>query len=160
MKQLIFLFAFVLLLTSTKAGIISVPLNKIQNTVSISSFHQFMSAVFAQSFIELTLSKVQVQTGHKMSFLERVYLKMAQKKVKKQLRKGTIQPTDAVYRQLAKSENFNWGTYTLCALLGPIGLIIVYVSNYDDRQVARKSAWNGFLTWLGIVAAVAYLLSV
>ncbi|MBX9784364.1 MAG: hypothetical protein K2X48_13825 [Chitinophagaceae bacterium] len=160
MKQFIVLFLFVFVLASSKAGIISVPFNKIQNNASVSSFQQFMSTVTVQTFIELTPSKVQELTGYKMKFLEKAYFKLAQKKVKKQLRKGTIKQTDAVYEQFAKSENFNWGTFALCALLGPIGILIVYLSNYDDREVARRSAWRGLLTWAGIVAMVAYLLSV
>jgi hypothetical protein len=158
MKQSITFFLFIFLLASSKAGVISVPFNKTQNTSSASNFHQFMSTVNAQTFITLTPSKVQALTDYKMNLLEKVHLKLAQKKIKRQLKKDTIQQTDLVYGQFAKGENFHWGAYILGALLGPVGVLIVYLSNYDDEQVARRSAWRGLLTWVALVAVVVRLI--
>jgi hypothetical protein len=160
MKQSITLFLFMFLLASSNAGIIAVPASQSQHKTTGTAFHQFMSTVNAKIFNALTPTKVQGLTGYKMNILERTFLKLAQKKVKKQVKKGIMKETDLVYTQLAKIENINWGTYVLCALLGPIGIIIVYLSNYDDREVARKSAWRGLLTWASIAAAVVYLLSI
>ncbi len=113
----------------------------------------------AETFLSLTPEKISEMTGKKVSFTQKLSLKMAQKQVKRQLRKGKAIDMASVARKAAWGDNFHWGAFLLGLFLGPVGVLIVYLVQFEDPQVARKSAWRGLLSWLAIALVVARLIS-
>jgi hypothetical protein len=74
---------------STNAGIIYVPSNSTDNAKAGNTAKQeTVKKINAQTFLSLTPAKVQEMTGKKMTFSQKIALKIAQKSVKKQLKKA------------------------------------------------------------------------
>jgi hypothetical protein len=149
-----FVLLFLLVFSfSTQASIISVPVSTISNLKQTPANSNWFDQMDAATFLSLTPAAVQKMTGKKLNLIQRLSLKHSQKSVQRQLKEGK-EVNIAVMAKRAYGENFNWGTFALGFLLGPIGLIIVYLSYYDDRKVARRSAWLGF----GLLISVSRLI--
>ncbi len=78
--------------------------------------------------------------------------------MKHQLRKGKTVDMNFIAKKADWRDNFHLGAYLLGLFLGPIGVLIVYLVQYEDPQVARKSAWRGLLSWLLIGLLVVRLI--
>lgn len=84
-KITIFLLA-VAFSISSNAGIIYVPANSTDNTKpGKTSTANVLGQLDANTFLSLTPAKVQEMTGKKMTFAQKIALKIAQKDLKKQL---------------------------------------------------------------------------
>ena len=84
-KITIFLLA-VAFCISSNAGIIYVPANSTDNTkAGKTSTANVLGQLDANTFLSLTPAKVQEMTGKKMTFAQKIALKIAQKDLKKQL---------------------------------------------------------------------------
>lgn len=159
MKKIITLLTFCFVVNNfLYAGMIAVPFQKkeqSQNKNSVSSMYQEMSA---EGFVLLTAKKMEELTGKKLSFTQKISLKRLQKQVKRQLQKGKSVDMNVIARKADWQDNFHLGAYLLGLFLGPIGVLIVYLVQYEDPQVARKSAWRGLLSWLLIGLLVVRLI--
>jgi hypothetical protein len=150
-KLIIALLAIVLSISSNAAGIISVPVDATDNAkVGKSSTVETVAQIDAKTFIALTPTKFSEITGQKMSFTQKVALKILQREVKKDLKKGR-EVNMAEVAKRAAGGSFNWGAAALGFFLGLIGVLIVYLAFKNDKEVARKSAWIGFAVWVAIV---------
>jgi hypothetical protein len=148
---LLFVVAFAF---SSNAGIIYVPANSTDNAkVGKLNAVEMLSRLDAQSFLALTPAKVAEMTGRKMTLNQKINLKLTQRQVKKQLKKG-IEVDMMEMAKRANSGSFNWGAAALGFFLGLIGILIVYLAFKNDKEVARKSGWIGF----AVGVAVALLL--
>lgn len=154
MKFLYVLFISMAMMISTaQAGIIAVTVSTepvISSTV--------LSKIDAKTFLSLTPAMVKKMTGKKMKFDDRVVLKIAQKQVKKDLRKGKeVNIAEAMKRA---EGNFSIGAFLLGMFLLFIGVLIVYVTEWEDPQVARKSAWRGLISGVLLAVAIIRLVSI
>jgi hypothetical protein len=143
--------AAVLMISSTSAGIIAVPVSTTPVSVNLSSADA-LGNMDAQTFLTLTPAKVKEITGKKMKLKERIVLKLTQKHVKKEMKKG--KEVDLKTTLKGFSDNFSLGAFLLGVFLLFIGVLIVYLTEWEDRSVARKSAWRGLLTGLLIASAI------
>lgn len=83
-KFFVILFAVVLCVSSSNAGIIYVPANASDNAkLSVENTIEKVKLSSMDAFLSLTPAKIQEMTGRKMTFPQKVALKMAQKKLKK-----------------------------------------------------------------------------
>lgn len=154
MRKITILLLAVAFAFSSNAGIIYVPSNSTDNakTGTLSTV-DVLSQLDAKSFLALTPAKVAEMTGRKMTLNQKVNLKLTQRLVKKQLKKGNeVNMLEMAKR--AGSGSFNWGAAALGFFLGLIGILIVYLAFKNDKEVARKSGWIGF----AVGVAVALLL--
>lgn len=154
MRKITILLLAVVFAFSSNAGIIYVPSNSTDNakTGTLSTV-DVLSQLDAKSFLALTPAKVAEMTGRKMTLNQKVNLKLTQRLVKKQLKKGNeVNMLEMAKR--AGSGSFNWGAAALGFFLGLIGILIVYLAFKNDKEVARKSGWIGF----AVGVAVALLL--
>lgn len=157
-KMIGFLFFGLLLNSSLVAGMIAVPVNQPAESKPVNTMATVLQTMDAATFLTLTPQKWQEMTGKKISITQKLSLKMAQKQVKRQLKKGKAVDMATVARKAAWGDNFHWGAFLLGMFLGPIGVLIVYLVEFEDPQVARKSAWRGLLAWVALAALVARLI--
>lgn len=126
-KMIVFLFLGLLMNSYLVAGIIAVPVLQPAELKSVNTTASVLQRMDAATFVTLTPQKWQEMTGNKISFSQKLSLKMAQKQVKRQLKKGTTVDMATVARKAAGGENFHWGAFLLGMFLGPIGVLIVYL---------------------------------
>jgi hypothetical protein len=108
-----------------------------------------LSKLSVEDFLALTPKKIREITGQKVSLSQKVALKMAQSKLKKEIQnKQAASVSNAA--ELVDSSDFNLGGFVLGLLLSIFGVLIAYL--IGDRDVI-KWAWIGF----GI-SAIIYLL--
>ncbi len=93
-------------------------------------------------FINLTPKKYREMTGKKLSLKETIVMKLAQKKIKKQIRKANKGQKDG-------DEEFPKGLFIVCAIFLPIAAVI-FMGIMDD--------WKGNTWWTAaILYALCYL---
>ncbi|MBK8086972.1 MAG: hypothetical protein IPK31_02805 [Chitinophagaceae bacterium] len=147
MRKITIFFLAVAFSISSNAGMIYVPANSTDNAkAGKTSAANVFGQLDAKTFLALTPAKVQEMTGTKMTFGQKVSLKMAQMQVKKQLKKGQDVNMAEMGKKAEGGINFLW--LLLGFLLGLIGVLIAYLTREgkDDNRV--KSAWIGAAIWL------------
>jgi steroid 5-alpha reductase family enzyme len=156
MRKITILLLAVAFAFSSNAGMIYVPSNSTDNVkTGKSSTVDVLSQLDAKSFLALTPAKVSEMTGRKMTLNQKINLKLTQRLVKKQLKKGN----DVNMVEMAKradSGSFNWGAAALGFFLGLIGVLIVYLAFKNDKEAARKAGWIGFA--VGLALALIFIL--
>ena len=157
-KMIVFLLFALLMNSSLVAGMIAVPVLQPAKSKPVNTTVSVLQQMDAATFLTLTPQKWQEMTGKKISFTQKLSLKMAQKQVKRQLKNGKAVDMATVARKAAWGDNFHWGAFLLGMFLGPIGVLIVYLVEFEDPQIARKSAWRGLLTWLALALLVTRLI--
>ncbi len=89
MRKIIITLLATVFTVSSNAGIIYVPANASDNAkAGIEATIEKVKTTNMDAFLALTPAKVQEMTGKKMTFGQKIALKMVQKKFSKQLKKG------------------------------------------------------------------------
>ena len=87
--------------------------------------------------------------GHKLSLKEKIVFRIAQRELRKEIKREGIQ-SDAtldVQQMMADGEkNFYFGGFILGLLLGLIGVLIAYLMKKDKAFI--RSAWIGWGAWV------------
>jgi hypothetical protein len=90
--------------------------------------------------------------GHKLSLKEKIVFRIAQRELRKEIKREGIQ-SDAtldVQQMMADGEkNFYFGGFILGLLLGLIGVLIAYLMKKDKAFI--RSAWIGWGVWVALV---------
>lgn len=157
MRKITILLLAVAFSISSNAGMIYVPSNSTDNAkVGKTSAANVLGQLDAKTFLSLTPAKVQELTGKKMTFGQKVSLKMAQMEVKKQLKKGKEVNMAEMGKKAGGGINFLWLIVGL--VLSWVGVLIAYLTREgsDDNRV--KSAWIGagigLLLWIILYVAI------
>lgn len=104
---------------------------------------------------QIKIKDVEQLTGKKLNFGDRIKLKVAQKKLRDNIAPdGSIDAKAFNKYQKRGDGSFNIGGFALGFLLGPIGVLIAYLINDDNKQSRVRSAWKGFLAALVIAVAI------
>ena len=156
MKKFTVLLFAVAFSFATNAGIIYVPTSSTDNVkLGKVAVVDILSQLDAKSFVALTPAKVAEMTGQKMTLNQKINLKLAQRQVKKDLKKGrNVNMMEMAKR--AGDGSFNWGAAALGFFLGLIGVLIVYLAFKNDKEAARKAGWIGFA--VGLALALIFIL--
>ena len=87
--------------------------------------------------------------GHKLSLKEKIVFRIAQRELRKEIKREGIQ-SDAtldVQQMMADGEkNFYFGGFILGLLLGLIGVLIAYLMKKDKAFI--RSTWIGWGAWV------------
>jgi hypothetical protein len=114
------------------------------------------------SLLELSsikIKKVEELTGNKMSFVDRLAFKVAQKKLSDNIMPDGSFGKKAIQKAIQKQQknegsSFHFGGFAMGFFLGPIGILIAYLINDDNKRSRVKSAWRGFLAAMLIAFAI------
>lgn len=111
----------------------------------------------ASEFVKLSAKDYASLTGRKLNFFEKIYFKIVQKQVKRDLKKNP----DLLMSQYLdnKTGKFKFSAlwFVIAAFIGPLGVLLAYVSHPQKKDPFTKrdktnSAWLGFalfLLWFG-----------
>lgn len=148
MRKIIIVLLAVVFSVSSYAGIIYVPSNASDNAkAGVEITIEKVKATNMDAFLSLTPAKIQEMTGKKMTFGQKIALKMAQKKMSKQLNKGkSIDIKDE--RQMLRL----WIIFALVAIaLSILGIFIGFL--WFLSGLAWLAAVVFFVLWLVALAA-------
>lgn len=148
MRKIIIVLLAAVFSVSSYAGIIYVPSNASDNAkAGVETTIEKVKATNMDAFLALTPAKIQEMTGKKMTFAQKIALKMAQKKLSKQLKKGkSIDVHDE--RQMLRL----WIIFALVAIvLAIIGWFVPFV--WFLSGLAWLAALIFFILWLIAIAA-------
>ena len=87
--------------------------------------------------------------GHKLSLKEKIVFRIAQRELRKEIKREGIQSyaTLDVQQMMADGEkNFYFGGFILGLLLGLIGVLIAYLMKKDKAFI--RSTWIGWGAWV------------
>jgi hypothetical protein len=148
MRKFIIVLLAALFSVSSNAGIIYVPANASDNTkAGIETTIEKVKSTNMDAFLALTPAKVQEMTGKKMTFAQKIALKIVQKKFTKQLKKGkSIDIHDE--RQMLRL----WIIFALVALvLSILGIFITFF--WYISGLAWLAAVIFFILWIVALAS-------
>jgi hypothetical protein len=143
MRKIIIVLLAVVFSISSYAGIIYVPSNASDNAkAGVETTIEKVKATNMDAFLSLTPAKIQEMTGKKMTFPQKIALKMAQKKLSKQLKKvNSIDTKDE--RQMLRL----WIIFALVAIvLAIIGWFVPFV--WFLSGLAWLASLIFFILWL------------
>lgn len=147
MRKIIIVLLAVVFSVSSYAGIIYVPANASDNAkAGVETTIEKVKATNMDAFLSLTPAKIQEMTGKKMTFSQKIALKMAQKKLSKQLKKGNSIDTKDEKQMLRL-----WIIFALAAIvLAIIGWFVPFV--WFLSGLAWLAAVIFFVLWLVALA--------
>jgi hypothetical protein len=128
---------------SLSADNLMVPLFKSGKSVSLSEF------------MNLTPSEYKDLTGEKMSFKERIELKLFQHRFKNAIAKDGTIDIQKFHQDMDDNGGFNIGWFLLGFLLGLLGLIISLLIFDDNRQGRIKWTLIGFGAWIALLLLIS-----
>jgi hypothetical protein len=145
MRKIITFFAAVMLLTSSFASIpmkvspgtlyasqIMIPIGKDGKTISLLELSK------------ITKSDLEKMTGRKMSGIQALAFKGAQKKMNKGIDDKGIVTSKKMKKMFVDGETgFHLGGFALGFFLGLIGVLVAYILKDDYSANRRKWAWIG-----------------
>jgi hypothetical protein len=154
MKKLFFLIVAVLILTSSfgtsniflpkgpKASELFIPVGNTGKKISL------------QELSTINMGDLQMLTGKKISFSEKVSFKIAQRKLRNSIAPdGTIESKkfERLLKNRGGETGFHAGGFFLGLILGLIGVLIAYLIKDDYKRNRVKWAWIGWGVWLVIL---------
>ena len=147
------LLAFLMMVLNLSSSALTIPTTEPVPPKSESTVAAPLSDMSVQDFLALTPKKYKELTGEKLSFTQKIALKMAQKKVRKAI-KNNENVDSTVMANALDTSDFNIGGFVLGLLLSVIGVLIAYL--IGDTSVI-KWAWIGFAIFL-VIFLLAVLL--
>lgn len=133
-------FIVVLLFFALRSSALVLPSSTPEPVKKESTAVSPLSHLSADDFLSLTPKKIREMTGQKMSLSQKLALKVAQNKLKKEMKaKQNADVSSAA--AFVDDSDFNIGGFVLGLLLSIIGVLIAYL--IGDRDVI-KWAWLGF----------------
>ena len=107
-------------------------------------------------FLLLTPKKYKLLIGNKLSFSQKISLKIVQYKVKRMVRKNRQIDLPWMAREI-DTNNFDILGFILGVALGPLGVLIVYLI---EGKGSSTFTWSiiGALIWLGVFLLVVLVL--
>ena len=118
------------------------------------------TSITLQQFVNLSPKEYSALTGKKLGLFQKAELKFAQKKLANTIKKNASlkhMKIDALKREPISGAY--WAGAALGAFLGPIGVLIAYLINDDNKQERVRAAWRGFIIFLGVVVVTLIQLS-
>ena len=158
MKKILFLFAALSMLSlSFATTTVEVPKKLRADQIFLPAGKAGQQISLAQ-LATISLKDLQLMTGRKMNFVERVSIKAAQLKLRNSIDKdGTIN-SKKLEKYMKKARGgetgFHFGGFALGFLLGLIGVLVAYLINDDFKKNRVKWAWIG----LGIAVVISLVL--
>ena len=146
MRKIMFLFVALLAMATSFASVTPTDVPKNANNIMI-PVGSTGKSISLKDLSTISLEDYQTLSGRKMSFVDRMGFKKAQKQLRKNIAvDGTLKG------KLAKrvdGEGFSFGGFALGFFLGLIGVLIAYVA-FNDEGKSNRVKWS----WIGLAASV------
>lgn len=111
-----------------------------------------------QELSTISREELELRTGKKMNFGEKIAFKKAQKKLNKGIDEDGNLTSKKLKKAFADGESgFHLGGFALGFLVGLIGVVIAYIINDDYKRNRVKWAWIGFGAAVAISVALVLL---
>lgn len=107
------------------------------------------NSMSVKTFLSLSPKDIYAATGNKLSFKEKMGLKIAQKELKNKVKENQIDENTIVEldKQMGYGESsFNLGGFLLGFFLGLIGVGLAHI--FSDDKDFRRSSWKGLGVWV------------
>ena len=112
----------------------------------------------ASVFVNLSAREFTAATGKKLNFFQKVYFKVIQRELKRDLKKNPDLLINDYFDEKKGKFKFDLLWFIIGAFIGPLGVLFAYISPLQKKaKITRKdkitSAWLGFLffvLWFGI----------
>lgn len=121
-----------------------------------SAFPSPFASMTVTDFLLLTPKKYKLLTGKKLSFSQKISLKIVQFKVKRMVQKKKPVDLVSMAREIDTS-NFDILGFILGVALGPLGVLIAYLIEGKGSSTFTWSIIGG-LIWLGVFLLVVLVL--
>ncbi|HEV8082543.1 MAG TPA: hypothetical protein VGP55_05045 [Chitinophagaceae bacterium] len=112
----------------------------------------------ASVFVKLSAKEFEAISGKKLNFLQRIYFKIIQRKLKHELKKAPDLLITNYYDPQKEKFKFDPLWFVIAAFIGPLGLLVAYTSKVRKGGPTKKnritSAWLGFalfILWFGFL---------
>jgi hypothetical protein len=118
----------------------------------------FTNAMSVKTFLSLSPKDIYAGTGKKLSFKEKMGLKIAQKELKTKVKENQIDENTIVDldKQMGYGESsFNIGGFLLGFILGLIGVGLAHI--FSDDKDFRRSSWKGLGAWIILLLVLALI---
>jgi len=103
-------------------------------------------------FVNLSVREFESAAGTRLGWLQRMYFHAVQHRVKRALRSDPTLLITPYYDTAAKKFKFNALWFVIGAVIGPLGVLLAYVShpqkNGPNKKDRTSSAWLGFAFWI------------
>jgi hypothetical protein len=107
-------------------------------------------------FVKLSAKEFATATGQKLNFFQRIYFKIIQKQVKRDLKANPDLLITDYYDSKKVKFKFNALWFVIGSFIGPLGVLVAYTSHQKKDHLSRKdrltSVWLGcafFILWFG-----------
>jgi hypothetical protein len=155
MKKISLFVATLLLAVSLHASSVFVSENPTANKVMVPLFNSGKTIPLSD-FMKLTPSEYKTMTGTKLSFKEKISLKLFQRHFKNAINNDGSVNLEKFHQDEDDMSSFHFGWFALGFFLGLIGLIIALVISDDKRQGRIK--WTAIGLGAAIVLSLLFLL--
>jgi hypothetical protein len=112
----------------------------------------------ASVFVNMTATDFAIATGKKLNLMDRLYFKIVQHKIRKDLKKNPDLLITDYFDQKKGKFKFDALWFITGAFIGPLGVLLAYFSHQQKNGPLKKdritSAWLGFaffIIWFGLV---------
>ena len=115
----------------------------------------------ASVFVRLSAKEFTAATGRKLNFFQKIYFKLIQREVKRDLKKNPDLLIKDYFDPKTTKFKFSLLWFIIATFIGPLGVLFAYISpNVPQKKetLTRKdkitSAWLGFLffvIWFGLL---------
>lgn len=139
----------------------SIPVSKEENVLDkkvSSDITSTLSKMTNMQFLTLSPKTYYKLTGIKMSFKERMGLRIAQKNISAEIKSKSIEENATINYEMAVANgesSFRIGGFILGFLLGLIGVGLAYIFSTDKDFI--RSTWKGLGGWVILVLVLALL---
>ena len=120
------------------------------NNISIESVVPIPQYLKASVFVNLTRREFEVLRGKKLGFLERMYFKAAQKKLRKELKTDNDLLITKYYDDAKGKFKIDGLWFVIGSAIGPLGILFAYTTHQSKNL--KISAMLGtviFIAWFG-----------
>lgn len=112
----------------------------------------------ASVFVKLSAKEFGVITGKKLNLPQRIYFKVIQRRLKRELRNNPDLLITDYYDPAKEKFKFDALWFVITSILGPLGILAAYTSPLRKGGPTKKnkirSAWLGFgffIIWFGLL---------
>jgi hypothetical protein len=143
------IFIIVILLNSQNSFSFSFIKSKLSETKINISTPDYLKA---SSFVHMSARQFEAASGAKLNFFEKIYFKVVQHKVRRDLKKNPDLLITDYYDQKKDKFRISVLWFVIGAFIGPFGVIAAYTSRQSKGEVSKKnkiiSVWLGFLAFI------------